>query len=127
MKANASGNVRGTGSVNARIREVERRLASGHVSLAVDVAALSRNLREKLTSPLMLLAVAGTGVAIGYFSQRKCAPRSGHGSNSGPPRASRSIFPMLMEGLTLASTIIAMFPRLRVQPTDRAESRQDAI
>ena len=82
-----------------------------------------RNLREGLSSPITLLIAAGTGFALGQFSKRKRAEAH---ADSDPPRARLSIFAMLMEALTLATTVMAMLPVLRREPARESEPAGEA-
>jgi hypothetical protein len=110
-------------SLDRRIREAEQRLAGRQRSTGVHAAAVGRNLREGLSSPITLLIAAGTGFALGQFSKRKRAEAR---ADSDPPRARLSIFAMLMEALTLAPTVMAMLPALRREPSRESEPAGEA-
>jgi hypothetical protein len=105
--------------LNQRIREAEQRLAGRQRSIGFRAAALGRNLREKLSSPITLLVAVGAGFAIGQFSKRKRAePRA----DSDPPSTRPSIFATLMDAFTLATTVMAMLPAIRRQPVRDTEA-----
>lgn len=110
-------------SLNRRIREAEQRLAGRQRSTGVHAAAVGRNLREGLSSPITLLIAAGAGFALGQLSKRKRAQAR---ADSDPPRARVSIFAMLMEALPLATTVMGMLPALRREPARESEPAGDA-
>lgn len=72
-----------------------------------------------LSSPITLLVVAGAGFAIGQFSKRKGAelPASCETASARP-----SIFAMLMDGLTLTGTVMALLPAMRRKPASDIEA-----
>jgi hypothetical protein len=109
--------------LNQRIREAEQQLAGRQRSLGICTAALGRNLRETLSSPLTLVVAAGAGFAIGKFSKRKRAePRA----ERDPPSARPSIFVTLIDAITLAGTLVAMLPAIRREPVRATEATGDA-
>lgn len=97
-------------SLNQRIYDVEQHLAGRQRSIGIRAGALGRDLREKLISPSGLLVAAGAGFAIGHFSKRKS--RESHPAGE-PASARPSIFATLLDGFTLAGTVMAMLPALR--------------
>ena len=105
--------------LNQRIREVEQQLAGRQRSIGFRAAALARNLREKLSSPITLLVAAGAGFAIGQFSKRKRAePHTG----TDPANTRPSIFATLMDAFSLATTVMAMLPAIRREPVRDPEA-----
>jgi hypothetical protein len=104
-------------SLDERIRQTERQLAGRQSSIGVRAAALGRSVRENLSSPIALLVAAGAGFAIGQYSKRKKAEPT---AESEPSSVRPSIFATLMDAITLATTVLAMFPAMRREPPGEA-------
>jgi hypothetical protein len=100
-------------SLDRRIREVEVRLAGRQAAIGSRSAALGRNVRESLGSPIALLAAAGAGFAIGQFSKRK---RAEPHADSAPASTRPSILATALDALTLATTVMALLPAMRRAP-----------
>lgn len=111
-------------SLNQRIREAEGQLAGRQKSIGFRTAALGRNLRETLSSPMAFLVAAGVGFAIGKFSKKRSAEPH---ADRAPVSVRPSIFATLMEAITLASTVMAMLPAIRREPVRDTEATGEAL
>jgi hypothetical protein len=58
-------------SLNSEIRAMEQRLHQRQLLFSLQTDAFKHCLREKISSPKMILIAAGAGFAIGYFSLRR--------------------------------------------------------
>ena len=76
---------------------------------------LRRRLEETIGSPLALLAALGVGFAVGRFGPfRKTAPAA-----PGQRGDRLSLIATVMDGLTLAGSLIALLPKASPVPADR--------
>ena len=109
----ANGTEKRSGTLDGEIHDLEQRLRWRRVAARLHAADVGHGLRRKLTSPATLIAAVGVGFAAGWYQMhRKAGPRA----EPPVPREARkapgpSIFATIMDGLSLAGTLLAMLPR----------------
>ena len=118
------GHWRAFGSLDHEIHQIESRLRARRSLTTLHAEALQRSLREKLSSPLALAAAAGAGFAAGHFGvfrKKSVAEEIEDRIDDRPARERPGIdYPgllsQIMNGLSLASSIMAMLPRQQAEP-----------
>ena len=125
-KKNGSGNGRWRAfkSLDAEIGEIERQMRGHRASSTLHAAAVERSLREKASSPVALLVAAGAGFAAGHFGvfrknrhHEVAGERDTHDDESGRHERrgfnGASLMNQIMQGLSLAGTIMSLLPKRR--------------
>ncbi len=120
---------RAFGSLDHEIGDIERRIRGRRAAATLHAAAVEQGVREKLSSPIALAVAAGAGFAAGHwgvFRKRSVEERAddiadeiaeaGHDAANEVKSARRGIdgpglLTQIMNGLSLASSIMAMLPR----------------
>jgi hypothetical protein len=107
-------------SLDARIRNAEQRIATRRLVLAARASDVNGKVRRKLGSPLLILAAAGAGFVFAQFKRRR---GSGERDRDDKPEVvmKPSIFAVLTDALTLATTVLAMLPLIRSKAKDAAK------
>jgi hypothetical protein len=106
-------------SLNSEIRSMEQRLHQRQLLFSLRTDAFKQCLREKISSPKMILIAAGAGFAIGYFSLRQhCEP-----TERTPSTISSLILP-LTNILMMTGSVMAFFQHKGAAPNADA-SNQD--
>lgn len=100
-------------SLEQQIGDSERRLGARRHAARTHVVAAKRRVRERLHSPLTLLAAFGFGIALGQFTSRHrqrrgtVAPARDAGATRGPGALS-----MLLSALRVAAPVMALLSAL---------------
>ncbi|MEO8135961.1 MAG: hypothetical protein ABI831_18540 [Betaproteobacteria bacterium] len=123
---------RSFGSLDVEIGDIELRLRSRRAASTLHAADIERKLRDKLSSPIALLVAAGAGFAAGRFGvfRKRHSPAAVDGQvvESGPGIDGAKLLNRIMDGLTLAGTIMSMLPRRDRQPDPAtAGAANDAV
>jgi hypothetical protein len=63
--------------LTTQVTLAERRLVYRHRMVAIRTSRLQHNLRDKLTSPAMVLMAGGLGFAVGHFQKQQTSPPDG--------------------------------------------------
>lgn len=127
-------------SLDGEIDAIELQMREHRAASTLHAAAVVSGLRAKISSPGALLVAAGAGFAAGYFGvfrKRDCAAEARQHEERAQERAeeladehrkrggrgidSASLLNQIMQGLSLAGTIMTMLPK-----HDRARDPQEA-
>ncbi|HRQ57567.1 MAG TPA: hypothetical protein PLN31_09115 [Azoarcus taiwanensis] len=113
-------------SLDLQIRRIEQRLNRHRVSSKAHRARFRWQLREGMTSPLMLLLASGLGFALGASSGSKPAPTSSH---AGPRAEGIRLLSTMVSMVSLAGSVVTLWQRFkavsRSRPTPRPERQEN--
>ena len=85
-------------------------MSDRRAALALRTADVNGKVRKSLSSPLLIVAAAGTGFVFAQFRKKRRPERE---DRREPVVVKPSIFASVTDALTLATTLLAMMPLIR--------------
>lgn len=113
--------------IEERILAAEGQLIARRQSARVHLATAEERLRRRLTAPATLLVAAGVGIALGrvtsWHGPRTLLATARVGRDAPP---GEGLLSMLLEALSIAAPMAAMFAALDRSSTERAAGASDS-
>lgn len=111
-------------SLDRQIRAVEQRLMRHRASSSLRLATFRRQLRDRMTSPLVLLMATGIGFAMGQ-SGRSTPARSS--SAEAPPGAGGiQLLSTMLSMVSLTGSVMTLIQRFKADKTQSAQKNTPA-
>jgi len=111
-------------SLSVQVMQAELRVLQGRRLLGLRASRFGQNMRNRLTSPSMLLLAAGVGLAVGHFTWRAAPAR---GKIKQPRVSENKLFARVLKVVAFARTLWSAFPSSANDPSlPTSFSGQDA-
>lgn len=102
---------------DAEMAQLQQRIRLDRIALTLSVRATQQAIRERLSSPGMLLAAAGTGFVLGRVAKRKSGTASARGRGWGLlTEAAKAAFKLASSGPAVWLTTVLRAPRAQRSP-----------